>query len=151
MRQTIAIKNILTLSSMILTLSFSVSSLNAQTNNLKEYEQQWKKINAAVIDAYRNGKYQKGIQLAEKAYQYAKVHLGEEHPSTLTSMNNLALLYYSQGRYAEAEPLYKETLQLQEKVLGKRHPSRFVFGVFGVGPSQPYDNTPKTPKIRPKI
>ena len=27
-------------------------------------------------------------------------------PDTLTSMNNLALLYESQGRYGEAEPLY---------------------------------------------
>jgi len=36
--------------------------------------------------------------------------LGKEHPDTLTSMNNLALLLQSQGKYDAAEPLYRETL-----------------------------------------
>ena len=31
--------------------------------------------------------------------------LGEEHPDTLISMNNLAVLYRDQGKYAQAEPL----------------------------------------------
>jgi hypothetical protein len=31
--------------------------------------------------------------------------LGEEHPNTLASMNNLALVYNDQGRYDEAEKL----------------------------------------------
>ena len=32
--------------------------------------------------------------------------LGKEHPDTLISVNNLAVLYQAQGRYGEAEPLY---------------------------------------------
>jgi Tetratricopeptide repeat len=32
--------------------------------------------------------------------------LGANHPSTATSLNNLAGLYESTGRYSEAEPLY---------------------------------------------
>ncbi len=48
--------------------------------------------------------------------------LSKEHPETLTSINNLAVLYLCQGRYAEAEPLYKTALQMREKVLGKDHP-----------------------------
>ena len=32
--------------------------------------------------------------------------LGKEHPSTLTSMNNLALVLSRQGRYEEAEVIY---------------------------------------------
>ncbi|MCP4111968.1 MAG: tetratricopeptide repeat protein, partial [Desulfobacteraceae bacterium] len=59
--------------------------------------------------------YKEALQLSEKV-------LGKEHPSTLVSVNNLALLYSEQGRYGEAEPLYKEALQLSEKVLGKEHP-----------------------------
>jgi CHAT domain-containing protein/Flp pilus assembly protein TadD len=43
-------------------------------------------------------------------------------PDTLTSINNLGLLYQSQGRYGEAEPLYKRCLQLREEVLGSNHP-----------------------------
>ena len=49
--------------------------------------------------------------------------LGERHPSTLTSMNNLAGLYQAQGRYSEAEPLYVDCLALEKEVLGERHPS----------------------------
>jgi Flp pilus assembly protein TadD len=47
---------------------------------------------------------------------------GKEHPSTLTSMNNLAFLLDSQGKYDEAETIYQQTLLLSEKVLGKEHP-----------------------------
>ena len=38
--------------------------------------------------------------------------LGERHPDTLTSLNNLAALYTSQGRYGEAEPLLRRRWQL---------------------------------------
>ncbi len=47
--------------------------------------------------------------------------LGDDHPSTLLSMNNLANVYRNQGRYAEAEPLYLETLEAQKRVLGDNH------------------------------
>ena len=36
--------------------------------------------------------------------------LGENHPHTLSSMNNLASLYDSQGKYDKAEPLYIDGL-----------------------------------------
>ena len=48
--------------------------------------------------------------------------LGDDHPNTLISINNLAGLYWSQGRYAEAEPLFLETLETQKRVLGNDHP-----------------------------
>jgi hypothetical protein len=47
--------------------------------------------------------------------------LGKEHPSTLTSMNNLAGVLDSQGKY-EAEAMYRQTLGLCENVLGKEPP-----------------------------
>ncbi len=37
--------------------------------------------------------------------------LGESHPITLTSINNLASLYCNQGEYGKALPLYKECLR----------------------------------------
>ena len=48
--------------------------------------------------------------------------LGEAHPDTLKSRNNLALVYQNQGRYDDAERLYLETLEIKERVLGKDHP-----------------------------
>ncbi|APZ54423.1 Tetratricopeptide repeat-containing protein [Salipiger abyssi] len=48
--------------------------------------------------------------------------MGPEHPDTLTSVNNLAVLYRSTGRYGEAEPLYRRALEARERVLGPEHP-----------------------------
>jgi len=39
--------------------------------------------------------------------------LGPEHPDTLTSMNNLALLLDSQEKYDETEPMYPLALGRQ--------------------------------------
>ncbi|KAH0565005.1 hypothetical protein GP486_001603 [Trichoglossum hirsutum] len=49
--------------------------------------------------------------------------LGEEHPSTLNSMNNLALVLRQQGKYEAAEKMHRRTLILRKKVLGEEHPS----------------------------
>jgi hypothetical protein len=49
--------------------------------------------------------------------------LGKEHPSTLTSMNNLAMVLSDQGKYEEAEAMHRQALGLREKALGKEHPS----------------------------
>ena len=48
--------------------------------------------------------------------------LGLEHPDTLQSMNNLALLYQHQGKYADAEPLYKEALAGRQQALELEYP-----------------------------
>ena len=54
------------------------------------------------------GRYDEAEPLYVECLQKKKVVLGENHPSTLSSINNLAGLYESQGRYDEAEPLYVE-------------------------------------------
>ncbi|NCS30836.1 MAG: CHAT domain-containing protein, partial [Microcystis aeruginosa F13-15] len=56
------------------------------------------------------------------ALAITKQQLGDNHPSTATSLNNLAGLYQSQGRYSEAEPFYKEALAIWKKQLGDNHP-----------------------------
>jgi tetratricopeptide (TPR) repeat protein len=48
---------------------------------------------------------------------------GIEHPSTLTSMGNIAVAYLEQGKYKEAENLQLKVLELCKKVLGPEHPS----------------------------
>jgi hypothetical protein len=53
--------------------------------------------------------------------------LGAEHPSTLVSVNNLAILYNTQGRTAEAEPLFQRALRGAERVLGPDHPHTRLF------------------------
>jgi hypothetical protein len=48
--------------------------------------------------------------------------LGDTHPDTLTSRNNLAMAYRAAGRLAEALPLYERTLADREQLLGDTHP-----------------------------
>ena len=49
--------------------------------------------------------------------------LGEEHPDTLTSMNNLAWTLGAQGDHAGARRLQERVLEVRTRVLGKEHPN----------------------------
>ena len=48
--------------------------------------------------------------------------LGENHPDTAMSYNDLAYVHERQGEYGEAEELYKKSLKIRERVLGENHP-----------------------------
>ena len=48
--------------------------------------------------------------------------LGERHPDTATSLNNLAGLLQAQGDYAAAKPLFEQALAINKAMLGERHP-----------------------------
>ena len=48
--------------------------------------------------------------------------LGKEHPDTLTSVSNLALILEYQGMHEEAEAMNRRALNGYEKVLGRKHP-----------------------------
>ena len=52
--------------------------------------------------------------------------LGEDHPSTLGSLNNLAILFKNKGEYDRALPLYEECLAKMKRVLGEDHPDTLV-------------------------
>ncbi|WP_043996543.1 tetratricopeptide repeat protein, partial [Microcystis aeruginosa] len=75
-----------------------------------------------AYELYQQGKYNEAIPLAEQALAIRKQQLGDNHPDTATSLNNLAALYESQGRYSEAEPLYKQALAIRKQQLGDNHP-----------------------------
>ena len=110
-------------SALLLLFFVSLLIFTSPLRGKEDYESRWKQLNSHVLKAYHEGRYKEGVSFAEDAYQYARKHLGDTHPDTITSMNNLAGLYQFQGRYGEAEPLYTKVLQLYEKVLGKEHPS----------------------------
>ena len=48
--------------------------------------------------------------------------LGDEHPDTARSYNNLGMNLHAQGKYAEAEPLVRRALAIWQKVRGEEHP-----------------------------
>ncbi|WP_287738676.1 tetratricopeptide repeat protein [Microcystis sp. M179S2] len=81
------------------------------------------RLTQQVIQLYQQGKYNEAIPLAEQALAISKQQLGDNHPLTAQSLNNLAGLYESQGRYSEAEPLFKQALAIRKQQLGDNHPS----------------------------
>ncbi|KAK8130828.1 kinesin light chain [Apiospora sp. TS-2023a] len=68
------------------------------------------------------GRYSEAEEMHRETLALRETVLGREHPDTLDSMNNLALVLSSQGKYSEAEEMHRETLALKETVLGREHP-----------------------------
>ncbi|KAF4895134.1 Kinesin light chain [Colletotrichum fructicola] len=69
------------------------------------------------------GEYSRAEVLGEEAAQARRSVLGPDHPSTLTSMANLASTYRNQGRWEEAEKLEVEVMEMSKTKLGADHPS----------------------------
>ena len=63
------------------------------------------------------------ITLLESALEINRSELGDRHPDTVISLNNLALLYQSMGQYERALPLFESALEIYRSELGDRHPS----------------------------
>ncbi|MFI7135909.1 tetratricopeptide repeat protein [Nonomuraea sp. NPDC050153] len=71
----------------------------------------------------------RAIPLLQQTFTDRERVLGGDHPSTLTSRNNLAHTYQSAGDLDRAIPLYEATLAECERVLGDDHPTtRIVRG-----------------------
>jgi hypothetical protein len=68
------------------------------------------------------GEAGKAIVLLEKVFTTLKAELGPEHPSTLSSMNNLALAYLHAGKLDLALPVFEEALKLMIAKVGPEHP-----------------------------
>jgi tetratricopeptide (TPR) repeat protein len=58
--------------------------------------------------------------------------LGEEHPYTLTGMNNLAIMYRDEGKLKQAEALLGRVLEVYKRTLGERHPYT-LFAMHNLG------------------
>jgi tetratricopeptide (TPR) repeat protein len=72
---------------------------------------------------YAQGRLKEAQALFERALAGREKELGPDHPSTLISVNNVAVLLQDQGRLKEAQPLYERALDGKEKELGPNHPS----------------------------
>jgi tetratricopeptide (TPR) repeat protein len=69
------------------------------------------------------GSYKSAETLLRLMWDIRTRILGDEHPDTLASINNLAITLKDQGDYAGARKLEEQVLELQRKTLGDKHPS----------------------------
>jgi tetratricopeptide (TPR) repeat protein len=75
---------------------------------------------AAALQA--KGRFAQAQPLREETLTLFRQLLGEEHPYTAASYNNLAFNLEAQGRYAEAEERYRKALRVFRQLLGEEHP-----------------------------
>jgi hypothetical protein len=54
-------------------------------------------------------KYDEAEQMYRQTLELKQKVLGQEHPSTLNSMNGLASVLRNQGKYDEAEQMHRQT------------------------------------------
>ncbi|PDV97762.1 tetratricopeptide repeat protein [Candidatus Chloroploca asiatica] len=69
------------------------------------------------------GNYTSAQAYAARAVAIRERVLGSDHLATVTSLNNLALLYKAQGQYDAARPLLARALAIHEHALGAAHPA----------------------------
>jgi tetratricopeptide (TPR) repeat protein len=72
---------------------------------------------------FNQGKLGEAEPLYREAMSARRRTQGDEHPDTLDSINNLALLLQTQGKRAEALEMFRQELEVRRSVLGEGHPS----------------------------
>ncbi|MGH7176737.1 MAG: tetratricopeptide repeat protein, partial [Tepidisphaeraceae bacterium] len=88
-------------------------------------------IEASVRSAIRGvlkeiGRSDLALPHAEAALALRRRVLGEDHPDTLSALNNYATVVQSLGHSPEAEPLHREALERYRRVLGADHPDAIM-------------------------
>jgi serine/threonine protein kinase/tetratricopeptide (TPR) repeat protein len=77
--------------------------------------------NALSVTFRYSGEPKLAISQAEQALWKRRSELGDNHPDTWTSMNNLGLAYLAAGRPKQALPLFEFTRQRRQRTLGDNH------------------------------
>lgn len=99
----------------------------------QEAKEEFEKIAPNIDDAsilsdsskmyYTLGEYDKAIEYYEKVLKIQLATLGETHPSTATSYNNIGMIWHSKGAYDKAIEYYEKDLKITSYTLGEKHPS----------------------------
>ncbi len=83
--------------------------------------------NTLALIYFRLGRSDAAFPYAEVAADLGRRKLGPDHPATIRSTSNLAMLLRFSGRTADAEPLFRDALNRARRVLGNDHPDTLVF------------------------
>jgi len=79
-------------------------------------------LSRVAIFLSQKGNHKDARELAERALEARRRVLGEEHPDTLTSTSNFAMVLLAQGDHAGARELQERVLETVRRVLGEEHP-----------------------------
>jgi tetratricopeptide (TPR) repeat protein len=79
-------------------------------------------VNTFAVLHTKKKLYDKAERLFDEALNGRQRELGEDHPDTLESKNDLAVLYKNQAQYDKAEPLLLEAFDGRHVKFGDTHP-----------------------------
>jgi tetratricopeptide (TPR) repeat protein len=85
----------------------------------------WRQAARAAAEAgslVQKAQYGKALPLWQERLKWCRQVLGEDHPHTALSYNNVAFILSAQGKHAEAGPLFQKALDICRKVLSEGHP-----------------------------
>lgn len=108
-----------------------LTELTLHLDHLRRESQEWKHVNEEYhiqitplfVKVYTcQMRLREAESLGLQVRAAKKKILGEEHPGTLESIDELALIYLSQDRCREAEHLYLEVLAARSRILGEEYP-----------------------------
>jgi tetratricopeptide (TPR) repeat protein len=68
------------------------------------------------------GSFRDREALVQRVLEIEVVILGQDHPDTLTSLDDLAETYHDLGKLSEAAEMHEQVLEKRKKVLGEDHP-----------------------------
>jgi tetratricopeptide (TPR) repeat protein len=72
------------------------------------------------------GDWQKEGVLLERALTIQERHYGYNHPTTLTTRNDMAIVLGEQGKYEEALQAFQEVYDIEKNILGPERPSTLI-------------------------
>ena len=86
-------------------------------------------ISAVVALGYqrrRQGRNAEAESIYREGLSRSRTALGNDHPTTLTLLNNLATTHQAQGEYEKAEPLLREALEIKRQTHGNESPTTLL-------------------------
>ena len=108
-----------------------MTHMDVSMSNDKEFSEPQDRLGRSNVSCNRaiwfagfyldEGRYRMSEELYRQMAETKRSILSERHPSTLESMNNLAVVLEQQLKYEEAESIQRQTLTLRKTVLGEDH------------------------------
>jgi tetratricopeptide (TPR) repeat protein len=101
-------------------------ALRAAQRQGKELQKEYAELPGLQRQAFAlvaKGRYWEAQPLLDRTLDINRKVLGEEHPDTATSYDNVAFILNAQGQYAAAEERSRKALDIFRKLLGEEHPA----------------------------
>jgi len=106
-------------------VKWELAALKRVTALPKEKRLGWRKARQGAGEAQglvQRAQYAKALPLKLEVLKWCREVVGEDHPHTAASYNNVAANLNAQGKYVEAGPLFQKALDILLKALGEEHP-----------------------------